>query len=197
MATTARWREGILTRAIFRFHPRLSRRCRSLADPLRPACDEHRTSRAPPAPPRGRRLPGAVTRRGRGRPVRADQRPGDRDPDQGPGRSRRRSSVAGGRQGAGAAGVHAPRYGLHAGRSRTPPGFRAGHHGRRVRSGARPSRSIFTPATPSRRPAVPSSEALRAAASISSPSPAAVATRSRPRGSSGPTAPTRWRSRRA
>ncbi len=38
MATTARWREGVLTRAIFRFHPKY-RDVPIVADPLRPACD--------------------------------------------------------------------------------------------------------------------------------------------------------------
>lgn len=38
MATPARWREGMLARCVFRFHPDLSS-TRVLADPLRPMCD--------------------------------------------------------------------------------------------------------------------------------------------------------------
>jgi len=38
MATAARWREGLLTRSIFRFHPDY-RDTEILADPLRPVCD--------------------------------------------------------------------------------------------------------------------------------------------------------------
>ncbi len=38
MATTARWREGMLARCIFRFHPDLAD-VPTLADPLRPECD--------------------------------------------------------------------------------------------------------------------------------------------------------------
>lgn len=38
MATPARWREGLLTRCIFRFHPDY-RETEVLADPLRPVCD--------------------------------------------------------------------------------------------------------------------------------------------------------------
>ena len=38
MATPARWREGMLARCIFRFHPDLAD-TRVLADPLRPQCD--------------------------------------------------------------------------------------------------------------------------------------------------------------
>lgn len=38
MATPARWREGLLTRCIFRFHPDY-RKTEVFADPLRPVCD--------------------------------------------------------------------------------------------------------------------------------------------------------------
>jgi len=38
MATTARWREGILNRALFKFHAQF-REVPVVADPLRPACD--------------------------------------------------------------------------------------------------------------------------------------------------------------
>jgi arginine deiminase len=41
MATTARWREGVLTRAIFGFHPEYAQ-VPVLADALRPACDDTR-----------------------------------------------------------------------------------------------------------------------------------------------------------